>query len=78
MTPSSVLFAAAALIPAMTAPGEGAPQLSAAGALVVALCNGGSMVLPLTGGTPSPATAPCCCAKGCRAGTRRKRIDRKQ
>jgi hypothetical protein len=77
MSPPSLLFAAAALLPAMTAPSEGAPQLSAAGALIVALCNGGAMVLPIPGGAPSPATAPCCCAKGCRSG-KRKRIDREQ
>jgi hypothetical protein len=73
MSPPSLLFAAAALVPAMTAPADGAPQLSAASALLAALCNGGSMVLPLAPGAPQPAT-PCCCAKG----YKRKRIDRKQ
>ena len=77
MTPPALLFAAAALIPAITSPSEGSPQLSAAGALVVAMCNGGSMMLPLGSGAPLPATAPCCCAKGCRS-DKRKRIDRKQ
>jgi hypothetical protein len=77
MTPPALLFAAAALVPAMTAPSEGAPQPSAATSLVVALCNGGSMALPLGPGAPSPATALCCCAKGCRS-DKRKRIDRKQ
>ena len=43
MSPPSLLFAAAALLPAMTAPSEGTPQLSTVGALIVALCNGGSM-----------------------------------
>ena len=76
MNPPALLFAAAALVPAMTAPSEGTPQLTAAGALVVALCNGGSMMLPLGSGVPDPA--PCCCAKGCRGGSKRKRIDRKQ
>jgi hypothetical protein len=76
MTPPSLLFAAAAaLLPAMTAPSEGAPQLSTVGAVVVALCNGGSMMVPLGSGS-QPAT-PCCCAKGCRTG-KRKRIDREQ
>lgn len=77
MTPPALLFAAAALIPAMTAPSEGTPQLAGAAALVVSLCSGGSMVLPLGSGAPQPAT-PCCCAKGCRSGGKRKRIDRKQ
>jgi hypothetical protein len=77
VSPPSLLFAAAALLPAMTAPSEGAPQLSAASALIVALCNGGTMALSLAGGAPPPATAPCCCAKGCRTG-KRKRIDREQ
>jgi hypothetical protein len=72
MTPSTLLFAAVALVPAMASPAEGAPRLSMASALVVALCNGGSMTVPLGSGAP-PAT-PCCCAKG----YKRKRIDRKQ
>ena len=76
MTPPALLFAAAALVPAMTAPSESGPQLSTVGALVVALCNGGSMTVPLGSGSP-PAT-PCCCAKGCRTGAKRKRIDREQ
>jgi hypothetical protein len=77
LSPPSLLFAAAALLPAMTAPAEGTPRLSAVGALVVALCNGGSVMLPLAGGSPAP-DATVCCAKGCRAGARRKRIDREQ
>lgn len=78
MSPTSLLFAAAALLPAMTAPSEGTPQLSAAGALIVALCNGGSAMVPIGNGPPPASTAPCCCAKGCRAEARRKRIDREQ
>ena len=70
MSPPILLFAAAALLPAMTSPSEGAP-VSAAGALIVALCNGGSMSVPLSGG--SQPAAPCCCAKGCRTGAKRKR-----
>lgn len=75
MSRPSLLFAAAALLPAMTAPAEGTP-LAAAGALIVALCNGGSMSVPAGGGS-QPGSA-CCCAKGCRTETRRKRIDREQ
>jgi hypothetical protein len=76
MTPPGLLFAAAALVPAMFAPSEGSPQLSLAGTLAVALCNGGSMVLPL--GSGAPAIEPCCCAKGCRSEDKRRRIDRKK
>jgi len=76
MTPAAVLFAAAALIPAMTAPSEGIASVSPVSALIVALCGGGSMVLPLGSGAPAPQ--PCCCAKGCRSEAKRKRIDRKQ
>lgn len=77
MTPPALAFAAAALIPAMTAPAEGAPQLSAAGEMLVALCNGGAIALPLGPGSPPPAAAPCC-AKGCHGSDKRKRLDRKQ
>ena len=71
MSPPNVLFAMAALIPAMTAPAEGTPRSPIAGAIAVALCGGDSVTLPLGNGTP-PATPPCC-AKGCRTGDRRKR-----
>jgi hypothetical protein len=77
MTLPSLLFAAAALIPAITSPAEGAPR-SPMGMLVAALCNGGSIAMPLGPGSAPPATAPCCCAKGCRTGARRKRFDPKQ
>lgn len=79
MTPPSVLFALAALLPAMTAPAEGTPQPPAVVALVVALCTGGSTILPLrSDNAPPPAMAPCCCAKGCRTGGKRQPIDRKR
>lgn len=42
MTSPALLFAAFALVSAMTAPSEGAPQTSVAGALAVALCGGGA------------------------------------
>lgn len=73
MTPPSLLFAAAVLVPAMTgAPGDaGAERVPT---LALALCAGGSLMLPL-GNQPAPGTAPCC-AKGCHAGGRRRRHDR--
>ena len=67
----AAFFAAAALLPAMTAPSEGTQQVSPMQTLVVALCAGGAMALPLGSGTP--AAQPCCCAKGCRSQSRRRR-----
>jgi len=80
MNPPALIFATAALIPAMTATSEGTPQMAGPAALALALCNGGNMVLTLGSGQPQPAS-PCCCAKGCRGDKRRprpRRIDRKQ
>jgi len=76
MNPPVLVFAAAALIPAMTAPSDGTARMIGAATFAVTLCDGGSLVLPLGNGAPRPAT-PCCCAKGCRE-ARRQRIDRKQ
>ena len=76
MNPPVLVFAAAALIPAMTAPADGTPRTIGTATFAVALCDGGSLVLSLGGGAPQPAT-PCSCAKGCRE-ARRRRIDRKQ
>ena len=75
MTPPGLLFAAAALLPAMTGvPGEaGAERIRS---LALALCGGGSLVLPIEGNDrPTPATTPCC-AKGCHASGRPRRSDR--
>lgn len=75
MTPPGLLFAAAALLPAMTgAPGgAGAERVRS---LALALCGGGSMMVSIGGSdAPAPATTPCC-AKGCHAGGRRQRRDR--
>jgi hypothetical protein len=76
MNPPVLVFAAAALIPAMTAPADGTPGTIGTATFAVALCDGGSLVLSLGSGAPQPAT-PCSCAKGCRE-ARRRRIDRKQ
>nr|WP_240654629.1 hypothetical protein [Croceicoccus ponticola] len=65
-------FAAVALLPAMT----GVPPADAQRTIVVALCSGGSIVIPLGQTGTARSTTPCC-AKGCR--TRRKRpFDRTQ
>lgn len=63
------VFATAAMIPAMIGP---APAKAGA-ELVMALCNGGTITLPVTGGNtpPGPAQGPCC-AKGCHTSDRRK------
>ena len=74
MTRLSVLFSAIALIPAMTGP---LPELVRDGKLIVALCNGGTIALPLEGRDAPRGTVPCC-AKGCRAGEKRKRFDPEQ
>jgi hypothetical protein len=76
MNPPVLVFAAAALIPAMTAPADGTPRTIGTATFAVALCDGGSLVLSLVSGAPQPAT-PCSCAKGCRE-ARRRWIDRKQ
>ncbi len=73
MTAAPLVFAAAALLPAMTgAPGGSAVEHTRS--LALALCGGGSMTLPIDG-PQRPATAPCC-AKGCHAGGRRRKADR--
>lgn len=74
MTVPHVVFAAAALLPAMT--GSPPAAQDARGLLTVALCQGGSMTLALGGATDrAPATVPCC-AKGCHSSHSRRRIDR--
>lgn len=75
MTPSGLVFAAAALLPAMTGvPGEAGSERGRS--LLLALCGGGLMAVPLGGDDPrAPATVPCC-AKGCHAGGRRRQNDR--
>lgn len=73
------LAAMAALIPAMTGPLPAAARYL----LVLPLCSGGSISVPVDGGTPasdgrSDGSSPCC-AKGCHSGDqRKKRFDRKQ
>jgi hypothetical protein len=70
---AAALFAALALLPAMVGPLAAAER-----SLEVALCNGGSVSLPL-GGEPAPeeGSRPCC-AKGCHSSSSRKRFDRTQ
>lgn len=71
---ASALFAAIALVPAMTGPLGGAEAQS----LRLALCGGGAVSIPLEGSpAPQDGTAPCC-AKGCHSSSSRKRLDRAQ
>ena len=71
-------LALVALVPAMTGPVESAEGRSSAGSAFVALCGGGTLLIPFEGQpTRGPATAPCC-AKGCNTRDRRKAFDRKQ
>jgi hypothetical protein len=71
---AAALFAAVALLPAMTGPLGGAERTS----LQMLLCGGGAVSLPLDGlPAPKDGTAPCC-AKGCHSPSCRKRFDRAQ
>ena len=70
MTPPGLLFAAAALVPAMTGSPD-ATTVERTGPLALALCAGGSMMQPLGPRQSAPGTAPCC-AKGCHAARRRR------
>lgn len=78
MIPRRVLLvlSAVALVPAMTGPLRAAD----ARALVLPLCNGGTVTIPIGGehdGSGGQPTTPCC-AKACHSGDRRKPLDRKQ
>lgn len=71
------LISLAALAPAMIGPLP-APANASASAIVVALCGAGTVSIPVgPEGVPGPTQGPCC-AKGCRSGASRKRIDRAQ
>ena len=71
---STLPFAFAALIPAMLGP---IPQAEG-DALVVALCGGGTISIPLNDGGERPAPAPCN-FKACHGGDScRKKFDRTQ
>ncbi|WP_232492818.1 hypothetical protein [Novosphingobium kaempferiae] len=68
------LFGALALVPAMVG-----PLRAEARELSVALCGGAAMTLPVPtrDAPPGPPQGPCC-AKGCHADSKRKRLDRTQ
>jgi len=70
---SSLHFALAALIPAMLGP----LPAEEGDALMVALCGGGTISIPL--GSEEPAPAPPCNIKACHGGDNcRKKFDRSQ
>ncbi|AKM09520.1 hypothetical protein [Croceicoccus naphthovorans] len=58
------MLAAIALVPAMT--GVPPAEAKASRTIVIALCAGGTMTIPIDGNAPARATMPCC-AKGCRS-----------
>jgi hypothetical protein len=74
MKPALAVFGALALLPAMLGPLE-----AEARTLGLPLCGGGAMQvrLPAPDAPPGPPQGPCC-AKGCQADSRRKRLDRTQ
>jgi hypothetical protein len=71
---TSVLFAALALIPAMIGP----VQSSSIRTITVALCEGGTMAIPVGGSPSGPESKGACCEKGCHSSSSRKRLDRAQ
>lgn len=70
---ASVLLATLALIPAIVGP----PQ-SGSRTIVVTLCEGGAMTIPLGGAPSGPEGKGACCEKGCHSSSSRKRLDRAQ
>lgn len=69
-----VLLGTLALLPAMLGPLQ-----AEARSIAAPLCGGGLMNIPAApvDGPPGPPQGPCC-AKGCHAGSSRKRLDRSQ
>jgi hypothetical protein len=74
VNPASALFSAMALLPAMTGP---LPDLARDGGIIVSLCSGGTVSIPLSGHDIPRGDTPCC-TKGCRTDEKRKRFDSKQ
>lgn len=67
-----------ALVPAMAGPislpeAEGGPA-----ELIVALCQGGSFVIPVNNDGAPAAPATICCAKGCHRRDKRGNVDPEQ
>lgn len=75
MSASATLLALIALAPVAF----GAAAAPRKAELSLALCNGGSVTVPIGGGqeTPSEGNSPGC-AKACHSGCSRKRTDRAQ
>ncbi|MBW8783067.1 MAG: hypothetical protein JF593_00240 [Novosphingobium sp.] len=72
---AAVVFGLAALIPAFANAGT----LTSGASLIVALCTGDGahrkITVPLSEPLPLPAGTQGCCAKGCHAGSSRKRAN---
>jgi hypothetical protein len=61
----ALLFATIALIPALSGPVSAHPD-----SVEIALCQGGTLTIPLDHEPAAPAAEPCC-AKGCHAQRKR-------
>jgi hypothetical protein len=63
MNTATLALAISALLPAVTGPlplGEGSAMV-----LELALCNGGTISVPVNSDGPAPPVTTPCCAKGC-------------
>lgn len=71
------LIGAAALVPAMAGPialpDEGGPSQ-----LVLAMCRGGALAIPMDRGERPALPATICCAKGCQRRDKRGALDPEQ
>ena len=82
MTMLADIIGIVALVPAMAGPialpQQGGPEKGGPSQLVLALCKGGALAIPLKqGGTPAmPATV--CCAKGCQRREKNRLVDPEQ
>jgi hypothetical protein len=72
MRRAAALFAAIAVIPAMTGP----VAAETGRVMMIALCGGGAMAVPMDQApAPGQGNSPCC-AKGCHSGPTRKKASR--
>lgn len=74
MSSPALLLAAISLVPAMTGPLAGGQARE----IAIALCNGGSISIPLEQGPTQGDENGAHCAKGCHSTRPRKSVDRAQ
>lgn len=72
------LFAILALLPAVTGAPPPLHAADAGTAIAIALCSGGAILLSPGGSAPAPSGTAPCCAKGCHASDRRRKLDQEQ